>query len=88
MQGQYLGSATLIYGKASSATNAIKQFNGAQLDDRTMKIEYATPQQIRVPSPQQSNKGSQKIKAVKQPLTMRRGNNAIQKRGNGAGSQN
>lgn len=41
MHGQYLGSATLIYVKATSAANAIKQFNGAQLDDRVMKVEYA-----------------------------------------------
>lgn len=43
MLGQYLGSATLIYHKASSATAAIKQYNNAQLDDRVMKIEYAMP---------------------------------------------
>ena len=43
MHGQYLGSATLIYVKATSAAEAIKRFNGAQLDDRVMKIEYAMP---------------------------------------------
>jgi hypothetical protein len=43
MHGQYLGSATLIYVKATSAVEAIKRYNGAQLDDRVMKIEYAIP---------------------------------------------
>lgn len=43
MNGQYLGSATLIYLKANSADAAIKKFNFAQLDDRVIKIEYAVP---------------------------------------------
>lgn len=47
MQGQYLGSATLIYVKSSSASAAIKNFNGAMLDQRTMKIEYAMPQEAK-----------------------------------------
>ena len=46
MHGQYLGSATLIYHKASSAAACIKQYNNAQLDDRVMKIEYALPQNV------------------------------------------
>ena len=48
MRGQYLGSATLVYHKASSAAAAIKQYDNAQLDDRVMKIEYAMPQQVQV----------------------------------------
>ena len=41
MHGQYLGSATLIYEKATAAANAIVKYNGAQLDDRIIKVEYA-----------------------------------------------
>ena len=52
MHGQYLGSATLIYAKATAAANAIKQYNGAQLDDRVMKIEYAMP--LETASPRQA----------------------------------
>jgi len=43
MYGQYLGSATIVYAQSSSAADAIRQYNGAQLDDRVMKIEYALP---------------------------------------------
>ena len=80
MHGQYLGSATLIYVKASSAANAIKQYNGAQLDDRVMKIEYAQSAETSAPKtkiiaakrPQQ-----QRLTVVKQPAKLRRGGNAI-----------
>ena len=41
MFGQYLGSATVVFAQAHSASNAIRNYNGAQLDDRVMKIEYA-----------------------------------------------
>lgn len=44
IHNQYLGSATLIYAAASGASNCIKTYNGAQLDDRVMKIEYAIQQ--------------------------------------------
>ena len=49
MHGQYLGSATLIYAKANAASAAIMQFNGAQIDDRVMKIEYAMPENTSIP---------------------------------------
>ena len=58
MNGQYLGSATLIYHKASSAGAAIKQYNNAQLDDRTMKIEYAQTDSASPVSSKPQGKGS------------------------------
>jgi len=39
--GSYLGSATVIYTKASSAVRAIKDYNMAQIDNRPMKVMYA-----------------------------------------------
>ena len=43
IHNQYLGSATLIFATASGAKNCIQTYNGAQLDDRVMKLELATP---------------------------------------------
>jgi RNA recognition motif-containing protein len=83
MHGQYLGSATLIYVKSSSAAEAIKRYNGAQLDDRVMKIEYALPQDLPDKPSTQIISGKkpiqQRLQVVKNPVA-RRGNNAIQKR--------
>lgn len=39
--GSYLGTATVIFSKASSATRAIKDYNMAQIDNRPMKVQYA-----------------------------------------------
>ena len=39
--GQYLGTATVIYSKASAATKAIKDYNGASLDNRVMRVYFA-----------------------------------------------
>ena len=39
--GAFIGTATLIYNRASSAARAIKDYNLAQIDNRTMKVEYA-----------------------------------------------
>lgn len=39
--GQYLGTATVIYAKASAALRAINDYNGASLDNRVMKVYYA-----------------------------------------------
>lgn len=36
--GAYLGTATVIYSKASSAARAIKDYNLAQIDNRPMKV--------------------------------------------------
>lgn len=38
--GGYLGTATIIYSKASSATRAIKDYHLAQIDGRPMKVMY------------------------------------------------
>jgi RNA recognition motif-containing protein len=43
--GSYLGTATVIYLRASSANRAIKDYNLAQIDNRTMKVEFAMGQQ-------------------------------------------
>jgi len=80
MHGQYLGSATLIYVKATSAATAIKQFNGAQLDDRVMKVEYALAQDTttpRVPPASGVHARFKQAQPTKQPLPMRKGTNAI-----------
>lgn len=84
MNGQYLGSATLIYVKSTSAANAIKRYNGAQLDDRVMKIEYAMPKETPRTNSSPMAKKPQRLQVIKKPLGVRRGNNAIQKRGSGA----
>ena len=39
--GAYLGTATVIYSKASSASRAIKDYNMAQIDNRPIKVQYA-----------------------------------------------
>lgn len=80
-----MGSATLIYVKATSAAEAIKRYNGAQLDDRVMKIEYALPMDVpKATTPISSGKNlKQRLSVVKKPVSVRRGNNAIQKRDNG-----
>ena len=52
MNGHYLGSATLIYVKAAAAAAAIKLYNGAQIDDRVMKVEYALPADMTSPRAQ------------------------------------
>jgi len=39
---QYIGTATVIYAKASAAARAIKDYNLAQIDNRTMRVEYAS----------------------------------------------
>ena len=88
MHGQYLGSATLIYVKSTSAADAIKRYNGAQLDDRVMKIEYALPQEASSKSNLQIISGKkpiqQRLQVVKSSTGVaRRGNNAIQKREGG-----
>jgi hypothetical protein len=44
--GQYLGTATIIYAKASAAAKAINDYNGASLDNRVMRIYYAEEQKL------------------------------------------
>jgi RNA recognition motif-containing protein len=39
--GSYLGTATIIYSKASSAARAIKDYNNARIDNRPMRVHYA-----------------------------------------------
>lgn len=39
--GSYLGTATVIYSRASSATRAIKEYNMARIDQRPMKVQFA-----------------------------------------------
>ena len=68
MFGQYLGSVTVVFAQASAASNAIKSYNGAQLDDRVMKIEYAPV----------SSKQAKLTTPPPQSL-VRKGPNAIQK---------
>merc|ERR1712228_68060 len=75
--GQYLGSATLVYSAASGAANCIRTYNGAQLDDRVMKIEYAVPTNI--PVNFKSGGKALQIKKVGKTPGVRKGANAIGK---------
>lgn len=43
--GSVLGTATVIYQRASSAARSIKDYHLAQIDNRTMKVDYAMVQQ-------------------------------------------
>lgn len=52
--GQYLGTATVIYSKASAATKAIADYNGASLDNRVMRVYFAEE-----PKPVQAKTGPQ-----------------------------
>ena len=53
--GQYLGTATIIYARATAAAKAIKDYNNASLDNRVMKVFYADASQSQT-SGAQSNK--------------------------------
>ncbi len=44
--GAYLGTATVIYTKASSAARSIKDYNLAKIDNRPMKVQYAILQAV------------------------------------------
>lgn len=39
--GSYIGTATIIYSTASGASRAIKDYHLAQIDKRTMRVDYA-----------------------------------------------
>ena len=67
MHGQYLGSATIIYLKATSAAAAIKQYNGAQIDDRVLKVEYAMPEDTTKPRVEAKISGGKKGIVSKRP---------------------
>ena len=79
MHNQYLGSATLVFSSASGAINCIKTYNGAQLDDKVMTIEYALPPVTVVQPMKNIGKGLQIQKAPKTGPGIRKGNNAIRK---------
>ena len=53
--GSYLGTATVIYMKASSAARAIKDYNLAQIDTRPMKVQYAITSQTASPLPRNNS---------------------------------
>ena len=86
MHNQYLGSATLVYAAASGAQNCIKTYNGAQLDDRVMKIEYASPPVTVVQPVKTIGKGLQIQKAPKTVPGIRKGINKIRKNKPGGGA--
>jgi RNA recognition motif-containing protein len=48
--GGNLGTATVIYSKASSASRAIKDYNLAKIDNRPMRVMYALAPGIQLPS--------------------------------------
>ena len=77
--GAYLGTATVIYSKASSAARAIKDYNMAQIDNRPMKVQYAlTP----TTNPQTAQANNTYILNNRQP-GIRRNDNRINKSGRG-----
>ena len=76
-----MGSATLIYAAASGAQNCIKTYNGAQLDDRVMKIEYASPPVTVVQNVKNIGKGLQIQRAPRPMPGKRAGLNTIRKGG-------
>ena len=76
--GSYIGTATVIYNRASSAARAIKDYNMAQIDNRTMKVDYAFSQQ----QPAGNNQGQQNQRQT-QPNGIRRNANRIGKSGRG-----
>lgn len=57
--GQYLGTATVIYFKASAATRAINDYNGASLDNRVMRVYYAEEPKAEIKPAQKPNVLSQ-----------------------------
>lgn len=69
--GQYLGTATVIYAKASAATRAIKEYNMAQIDNRTMRVEFAIAPAATTSSPQKQNTAPIAVKkAAAQPKAL------------------
>lgn len=90
--GAYLGTATIIYSRASSATRAIKDYNNARIDNRPLQVLYAQQPSIQLPS------GSRvEMPQRATPNGIRRTNNRIGKerpgrtlnlRGRGGRSQN
>jgi RNA recognition motif-containing protein len=86
--GQYLGTATVIYSRASSAQRAIKEYHLARIDNRPMKVDFA----IKPAQPQRAqnvvnqNNRPANNQAQKQQNGMpakRRNNNRIGKSGQG-----
>ena len=47
--GQFLGSATVVYEKAEDAAAAIKEYHGAELDEKILTVEYDNAGVVRVP---------------------------------------
>ena len=68
------------------AKNCIKTYNGAQLDDRVMKIEYALPPVTVVQPVKNIGKGLQIQKAPKAMPGIRKRMNAIKKNKMGGGA--
>jgi THO complex subunit 4 len=50
VSGRSEGSATVVFEDRASAVDAIKQFNGVQLDNTTLKIEFAPVDEPQAPS--------------------------------------
>lgn len=85
--GQGLGSATLVYSTASSAARCIKTYNGAQLDDKVMKIEYANPQVTVIPQVKNVGKSLQIQKPKANMPGIRKGTKTIGRNRSGGGNQ-
>lgn len=80
--GQFLGTATVIYAKASAAARAIKDYNMSQIDKRTMRVEFAAALQPAKPVDMPHNSGQQ-ASAPKKAGSVRRTENRIGKSGRG-----
>ena len=72
--GAYLGTATIIYSRASSAARAIKDYDTARIDNRPMRVGYALQPTITLPS------GTQVVKPQRAiPTGVRKNGQRIQK---------
>ena len=79
--GQFLGTATVIYTKASCASRAIKDYNMAQIDNRTMKVEFASTASATVVNPERGQPAA--AKPARQAAGMRKQDGRIGKSGRG-----
>lgn len=81
--GQYLGTATVIYAKASSATRAVKEYNLAQIDNRTMRVQFPMQPAADSPVKQAATPVAAKKPAAKQAVGVRKTAGRIGKSGKG-----
>jgi THO complex subunit 4 len=74
--GQFLGSATVTFERPEDAKNAVKEYNGAYLDDKVLTVEFdVVPQVTKIVKPSTENivtKGSKTLGSSGKSLRLRR----------------